>query len=134
MADSTIHLKVVTPTGKLFEGEVQSCVATGVGGAFEVLPEHIAFLTAVIPGPLRFSVDREAKSFAIGDGFLQVAGTKVTCMTSWAVESSALDAATVKDELASAEKQLAAYGPDDAEYITATRAVADARGKAMALP
>jgi len=51
---AAIELRVTTPQATVFEGSVAECTAPGATGEFGVLPEHISYLTTILPGPLRF--------------------------------------------------------------------------------
>jgi F-type H+-transporting ATPase subunit epsilon len=50
MAD-TLTLRVLTPRRELCDEPVEQVTAEGTLGQFGVLPDHIAFLTALEPGP-----------------------------------------------------------------------------------
>ena len=53
MADK-ITLRVVTPSRLVLDEEVDEVTAPGELGEFGVLPNHIAFLSTLVPGELSF--------------------------------------------------------------------------------
>ena len=65
-------LSIVTPTGKIFEGEVSSLTAPGALGAFGVLSRHAPTVTALKKGILKITKENEEKFFAIGQGFFEM--------------------------------------------------------------
>lgn len=44
--------RLVTPTGIVFEGDAAEVSAIGPLGEFGILPEHINFITSLVPGVL----------------------------------------------------------------------------------
>jgi F-type H+-transporting ATPase subunit epsilon len=52
-----LYLKVITPEKVVVSQEVDIVVAPGTLGEFGVLPEHVAFLSGIVPGELRYSSD-----------------------------------------------------------------------------
>jgi F-type H+-transporting ATPase subunit epsilon len=53
MADK-IRLRVVTPSRLLLDDVVDEVTAPGALGEFGVLPNHIAFLTLLVPGEMSY--------------------------------------------------------------------------------
>ena len=51
-ADGTMHLKVLLPTQVLVDEAVTRVVAEAENGAFGLLPRHIDFVAALVPGVL----------------------------------------------------------------------------------
>ncbi|GAB4188373.1 MAG: F0F1 ATP synthase subunit epsilon [Simkaniaceae bacterium] len=45
-----MNLKILTPSGTAFEGEVIEIIAEGSNGSFALLPRHIDFLSKIVPG------------------------------------------------------------------------------------
>lgn len=133
MADKRIQLKVVTPSRTVFEGAVGECTAPGAEGEFGVLPEHISYLTTILPGALRFEQEGKTKNFAIGTGFIQVVGDQVTILTRFCDAADGLDKGELAKELQEAEVQLSQYGPSDLEHPAALARVQDARARLGAL-
>jgi len=126
---SSIHLRVVTPKSTVFEGDVADCTAPGATGEFGVLPEHISYLTAVIPGPLRFEHSGSQHAYAIGRGFIQVASDNVTVLCRYAESTSGIVPKDAATELEEAEMAFAHMGPDSEGYAAAEDRVLDARAR-----
>jgi F0F1-type ATP synthase epsilon subunit len=49
----TFHLTVARVGENLFDGEAVSVTATGKGGVFQILAEHEAFVSELVPGEVR---------------------------------------------------------------------------------
>lgn len=129
----TFHLSVLTPLKEVFSGEVTTVTASGHDGDFGVLPGHVAYITSVDPGVLIIEGKDGRQVMAIGDGFAQVASSKVSIIVNSAVESSALDRDEVTSALDAASNALMQFGPADVEHKDARYDQAMAIGKLRAL-
>ena len=86
-----MKLKVLLPTKILLEEEVSKITAEAENGSFCLLPRHIDFVTALVPGILIFvSVRGEEKFLAVDEGILVKSGVQVLVSTRHAVQSSDL--------------------------------------------
>ena len=86
-----MKLKVLLPTKILLEEEVSKITAEAANGSFCLLPRHIDFVTALVPGILIFvSVRGEEKFLAVDEGILVKSGVQVLVSTRHAVQSSDL--------------------------------------------
>ncbi|MBN1929067.1 MAG: ATP synthase F1 subunit epsilon [Chlorobiaceae bacterium] len=83
MASSdTFTLDIVTPQKLFFSGEVNSVIAPGLDGLFQVLKGHAPLLAALKSGKVRLSLpDRSENSFKISDGFFEVSNNKAILLT-----------------------------------------------------
>lgn len=70
-------LEVITPQGAVVRDEVDSVVAPGVEGYFEVLPGHITFLSAIGGGELSYSKEGRESVLLVGEGVLEVVEDRV---------------------------------------------------------
>ena len=48
-----MQIQILTPSGKIFEGEGTSVRVPGTGGQFEVLENHAAIVSSLDPGTIR---------------------------------------------------------------------------------
>ncbi|HAX78731.1 MAG TPA: F0F1 ATP synthase subunit epsilon [Cyanobacteria bacterium UBA11372] len=86
-----MKLKVLLPTKILLEEEVSKITAEAANGSFCLLPRHIDFVTALVPGILIFvSVRGEEKFLAVDEGILVKSSAEVLVSTRHAVQSSDL--------------------------------------------
>ena len=132
MAD-TFQLSVLTPLREVFSGEVETVTVSGHDGDFGVLPGHVAYITSVDPGALVIEGKDGKQVLAIGDGFAQVAATKVSVIVSSATDAADLDEGQVNDDLGKAAEALLQLGPSDPEHEDARFDQAMALGKLRAI-
>jgi len=107
-----MKLKVWAPTEVVFDQEVTKIKAEAENGWFGVLPRHVDFVTALVPGILSFDLpEKQTEYLAIDHGILVKCGPEVSVSTRNAVRGA--DLGTLKEAVAKQfrtlhEKELAA--------------------------
>lgn len=66
------HLSIVTPGGRIFDGDVNYLSAPGKEGSFGVLAHHTAIIAQIKKGLLKVVQDKVVMFFSVGDGVLEV--------------------------------------------------------------
>ncbi|HHE31450.1 MAG TPA: ATP synthase F1 subunit epsilon [Chlorobaculum parvum] len=75
-------LDIVTPQKLFFSGEINSVIAPGLDGLFQVLKGHAPLVAALKSGKVRLSLpDRSENTFQISDGFFEVSNNKAILLT-----------------------------------------------------
>lgn len=74
MATPTYKLSLITPTGRIFEDQVESLTAPGVLGSLGILAHHAPMVTELNKGVLRVQRPASTDSFLINSGVLEVDG------------------------------------------------------------
>ena len=72
-----MRLKVLLPTKILVDQEVTKVTAEAENGSFCILPHHIDFVAALVPGILSFKANREEEFLAVDEGILVKCGNEV---------------------------------------------------------
>ena len=116
MADSPIHLTIVTPTGKALDRRVDSVTAPGAKGQFQVLPGHDRILTTLEEGEVSYEAGSETGHFAILGGYAEVGPDRVSILAEGASEAAEIDLAHVVAQKEKYEKLLMEIGPRDPRY------------------
>lgn len=80
MADK-LELQVITPSSLVINEEVDEVVAPGELGEFGVLPGHVAFITLLMPGELRYRKEGSERKLIVWGGVSEVRDDKVTVLT-----------------------------------------------------
>lgn len=77
--DGRLDLRVLLPTQVLLDEPVERVLAQGVDGAFCLLPRHVDFVSALVPGILTFRAgDGRERYAAIDRGILVKCGRRVS--------------------------------------------------------
>lgn len=67
-----MRLRIVLPTTVLADTAVRKITAGGLQGSFTLLPRHVDFLAALVPGLLSYELPEGDERFAAVDGGLLV--------------------------------------------------------------
>lgn len=67
-----MHMRILLPTAVLADTPVRKVTAEGLHGSFTLLPRHVDFLAALVPGLLAYEPADEPERFAAVDGGLLV--------------------------------------------------------------
>jgi F-type H+-transporting ATPase subunit epsilon len=122
MADK-IRLRIVTPTRLLLDEEVDEVTAPGALGEFGVLPNHIAFLTLLVPGEMSYKQGMTKHYLAISGGYAEVLNNVMTVLASAAEFSSEIDTNRARQAKDIAEKRMGELNYEDKEYTSAETAL-----------
>ena len=118
---STFQLKIGTPDGLLFEGEVERVVCRGITGDLAILANHTNYLTAIGEGEAHIVLpDETVKSAAcIGGMISMMNGVCHLLPTTWEWKED-IDEQRAREAKERAEKLLAQGGMDDTAYKATT--------------
>jgi F-type H+-transporting ATPase subunit epsilon len=114
-----IHLEIVTPERRAFEGDVDEVSVPGSEGELGILPHHAPLVSLLGQGVLRYRQGDKSEEFAIFGGFLQVRPDRVVVMAETADLGSEIDVERAERARREAERQL--QGEDDAADLVAGR-------------
>jgi F-type H+-transporting ATPase subunit epsilon len=101
-----IFLEVITPDKVLVSKEVDMVVAPGIEGEFGVLEDHVAFLSGIVPGELRYTVNGKTEYCAVMEGFAEVSNNRVSILVDAAEKAEEIDVERAKRALERAQKRL----------------------------
>ena len=80
---TAFRLRVLSPDGPVFDGEVVQLYLRGADGDLAVLAGHIPFVTSVRPGDCRLLLpDESEKTLSVAGGLLTVGKDAVTLLFS----------------------------------------------------
>jgi len=103
---ATFTLEVVTPEGRAFSDMVDSVVIPGTEGEFGVLAEHMPLMTTIKPGELQIQKGNQTLHYAVGEGFVEVVGDRVSVLTDMALDADHIDEAKAEEARKRAEAAL----------------------------
>lgn len=98
-----MRLEIVTPEAKTFSDDVDMVVIPGIDGELGILPQHVPLMTQLKPGELRVNQGGKEHYLAVGEGFVEITGERVSVLTDMAVEESDIDEAAVQAAIERAE-------------------------------
>ncbi len=87
-----LHVEIVAPDARVFQGEAAGVRAPGVMGSFEVRPRHAPMIAAFGVGALDVTTPEGGRiTYATSGGFLEVLDDRVTVLAETAEPASAID-------------------------------------------
>ena len=104
---ATIKLEIVTPEARTFSEDVEMVTVPAAEGEMGIYPQHIPVLTQVVAGEVIARKDGKDQLLAIGEGFMEVTGDRVSIMTDMAILAENIDEAKAEEARRRAEARLA---------------------------
>jgi F-type H+-transporting ATPase subunit epsilon len=111
-----LYLEIITPERLMVGQEVDMVEAPGAAGEFGVLPGHVAFLTTLDHGEIRFMAEGTTRFVATSGGFAEVLDNKVTMLVDTAEFEEEIDVERARRARERAEAALKALSFEAAEY------------------
>jgi F-type H+-transporting ATPase subunit epsilon len=122
MADK-IKLRVVTPSRLLLDEEVDEVTAPGELGEFGVLPNHISFLSTLVPGEMSYKQGASRHVLAVSGGYAEVLDNVMTVLAPAAEFASEIDLSRAQRAKDRAEKQMAELNREEKDWELADAAL-----------
>ena len=121
MADG-MKLKVVTPTGGFYDGEVSMVELTTTEGEIGIYPDHIPLTAVVAPGVLKVHENGGKKEAALMSGFITILPEQVTIMAEVVEWPDEIDYHRAEEARSRAERRLSS-GQADLDVVRAEAAL-----------
>ncbi|HTJ49785.1 MAG TPA: ATP synthase F1 subunit epsilon [Cyclobacteriaceae bacterium] len=72
-----MHLEILTPEKKVFEGEVLAATFPGADGSFQILDHHAPLISLLKEGVVEYKSKESTQSVSITGGVVEVLKNKV---------------------------------------------------------
>ena len=118
-----MQLQIITAEREVFSGDVDALVAPGVAGQLGILPSHAPLMTVLQPGELMVRAGGEESYLALGGGYMEVLGNRVTILADAAEDVDEIDEARAQQAVERARQRIANRDTD----VELERAVASLR-------
>jgi F-type H+-transporting ATPase subunit epsilon len=113
---NTILASIVTPNGKVYEGDVHMVSVRAVAGDMGILPNHMPIVAPLKISAVKFKVYDEEEFVAVNGGFIEVRHDSVTILTESAERKDEIDVARAELAKDHAERRLAELTELSPEY------------------
>jgi len=104
---ATLKLEIVTPEAKVYSEDVDMVTLPGVEGEMGIYPQHIPVMTQLVAGEVSARKGGQEIFLAIGDGFVEITGDRVSVLTDMAIQAENIDEAKAEEARRRAESRLA---------------------------
>jgi F-type H+-transporting ATPase subunit epsilon len=82
-----MHLEIITPDKKIFEGEVSIVTFPGSDGSFQVMNNHAALIGLLKEGTVEYKADGKRQQVKISGGVVEVLKNNVIVLADGTKES-----------------------------------------------
>jgi F-type H+-transporting ATPase subunit epsilon len=107
MAEHNVNVRVLTPEGEVFDGEVQQLSTRTAVGEIGILANHVPVLARLRPTELRLHMpDGEVQRWAQAEGWLQVFANRATVLVGEAIPPENLDEVELRSRIEDADARL----------------------------
>ncbi|HET7627013.1 MAG TPA: F0F1 ATP synthase subunit epsilon [Bacillales bacterium] len=113
---STTQVDIVTPDGKVYEGEVNMVSARAVSGELGILPRHMPLVAPLKIGVVRLKHETNTEHVAVAGGFIEVTPDHVTILAEAAELKEHIDLDRALRAKERAEKHLREMDKDHKHY------------------
>jgi F-type H+-transporting ATPase subunit epsilon len=120
---ATLKLEIVTPEAKVYSEDVDMVTLPGVEGEMGIFPMHVPLMTQLAAGEVQVRKGGEDFFLAVGDGFVEITGERVSVLTDMAIKAENIDEAKAEEARRRAESRLAERLED--EEVATVRATLD---------
>ena len=123
---NTLKLEIVTPSAVVYSEDVSLVALPGRQGDMGIYPNHVPLMTKVAAGEVEVTRDGQKEMLAVGEGFAEVNGDRVSILTDMAALEADIDEAKAEEALKAAEDRLKGESLSDEQVIAAEAAAAAA--------
>ena len=113
----TFKFELVSPERILMSGNAEQVLIPGAEGDMTILPGHAPVVSTLRPGVLDVGLEGSRARLFVKSGFVEVEPDRVTVLAHKAYDLAELAPATIADELAGAEAELAEAKDDTARFL-----------------
>jgi F-type H+-transporting ATPase subunit epsilon len=120
--EHSLHAKVLTPEGEVFDGEVSQLSTRTAVGEIGILANHVPVLARLRPTELRLKLpDGDERRWAQAEGWLQVFANRATVLIGEAIPPDRLDTGNLRGRVEDAEQRLKESEEGSGAYRQAER-------------
>lgn len=119
---ATLRLEIVTPETRAYSDDVDMVVLPASEGEMGVYPQHIPLITQIKPGELVVTKSGRQTALAVGEGFVEVTGEKVSVIVDMALTEADIDEHAAEEAVKRAEARLKEQhiGDEEAALVQAS--------------
>jgi F-type H+-transporting ATPase subunit epsilon len=103
---ATLKLEIVTPEAITYSEDVEMVTLPAVEGEMGIYPQHVPLMTQIVPGEISVRKGGQDVYLAVGEGFVEITGERVSILTDMAVKAENIDEAAAEQARKRAEARL----------------------------
>ncbi|HYE30885.1 MAG TPA: F0F1 ATP synthase subunit epsilon [Methylomirabilota bacterium] len=103
---NTLRLEIVTPEAVTYSDDVEMVTLPGVEGEMGIYPMHVPLMTQITAGEIAVRKGAQETFLAVGEGFVEITGSRVAILTDMAIKAGDIDEAKAEEARKRAEARL----------------------------
>ena len=103
---ATLKLEIVTPEAVTYSEDVDMVTLPGVEGEMGIFPMHVPLMTQIVPGEVSVRKNGQDYFLAVGEGFVEITGTRVAILTDMAIKAGDIDETKAEEARKRAEERM----------------------------
>jgi F-type H+-transporting ATPase subunit epsilon len=120
--EHNVDVRVLTPEGEVFTGEVHQVSTRTAVGEIGILANHVPLLARLMPTELRLHMpDGDVQRWAQAEGWLQVFANRATVLVTEAIPPDELDAGELRNRIEDADARLSDSEEDSGAHTQAEK-------------
>jgi F-type H+-transporting ATPase subunit epsilon len=93
----TLRLEIITPQAVVYDEDVEMVTLPAIEGQMGVYPQHIRVITQIEPGEIIVNKGGADSYLAVGEGLVEITGTRVSIVTDMAIPADQIDEAKAEE-------------------------------------
>ncbi len=114
---TTLKLEIVTPDAQAYSDDVEMVTIPAAEGEMGIYPQHVPLVTQIVPGEITLRKNGRDYFLAIGEGFVEITGERVSILADMAIMAENIDEAKAEEARLRAEVRLAEHLDDEEAAI-----------------
>ena len=123
----SLLLEIVTPDAKVFSETVDEVGLPTSEGRMHILPHHVPIIAKLKAGEIQVHRGKEIEMLAVGSGFIEVYGDKVSILTDQAINVEEIDDTEIEEAVKRAQEALEEGKKSNIDVAEIDRLEAEAR-------
>ena len=120
-------LEIVTPDAKVFSESVDEVGLPTSEGRMHILPHHVPVIAKLKAGEIKVHRGNDIEMLAVGSGFIEVYGDKVSILTDQAINVEEIDDTEIEEAVKRAKEALEEGKKSNLDAAEIDRLEAEAR-------
>ena len=122
-----LKLEIVTPDSMVYSEVVDEVGVPTSEGRIDVLPRHIPVIAKLMAGDIMVKINDQIEHLAVGSGFVEVFGDKVSILTDQAIKVEEIDDVEIEAAIKRAQEALEEGKKSNVDDAEIDRLEAEAR-------
>jgi F-type H+-transporting ATPase subunit epsilon len=123
----SLLLEIVTPDAKVFSETVDEVGLPTSEGRMHILPHHVPVIAKLKAGEIQVHRGKQIEMLAVGSGFIEVYGDKVSILTDQAINVEEIDDTEIEEAVKRAQEALEEGKKSNIDAAEIDRLEAEAR-------